>query len=943
MKKSIDNQSRGLSEEHGVSNTDHADLTFYERLCKSARTPSAEKMTHENIKPFFSDDSLSDKEVVTNLINHYKSESSSSSPFSWLKVMGQQYFFGENAPSTIPPSFRFDLAVVLSLHISGEIDLLKEFPQKSFACMEGLAGKMGEAISSHYGTPEGKLLNAYLSEVSRDLVEKGHVLKGNEIHALTGLKYIFGLVSENEAKQMDPSYRFIFSLSPNSVLPLMERFYNKVLPQMVSETEKVIRDELALFNGAIIDTEKNEILLSVVATHPWLRKNISEIIDIDMDDSGKGVFIEDELAACIPYYPPVKLPQYDAFIRSEENIDELSSFERRTMLHVLRTLGESATGTAPMLQNVLLGSLSEESKAPHYLPTMRMDIGKVPDQHASSLDKIMAGASIGALEEEMEISSIDNVLIRLLSTTLAERNDGVDIYDQLTWSDNVDIEARNIFFTQLLTDAITYDNMPLMESIVEDAPAICIDTIVAGNFWQSPLHLACQLNHVQALDLLSEKEGVILDNVNEKDFTPLLMACYYGHVEIVKTLLKQGAEIEKADEKGFTPLLTACSKGHGEVVRALLEKEAEIDKANLNGFTPLLKACSKGHGDVVRALLEKEAEIDKAHSNGFTPLIVACQNGHVKVLKMLLEKGAAVDKAHSNGTTPLLMACKKGHVKVVEMLLEQGAKIEEEHQDGATPLMIACQNGHVKIVKTLLEQGAEINKADSKGFTPLLMACEYGDVDIVEALLEQGAEIDKADSTSFTPLLMACEDGAVAIVDMLLEKGAKIDKAHSNGATSLLLACQKGHGIVVEMLLEKGADINQGLYGGAFTPLMVAALVGKEQVVDILLKSPHANLEYLRRPCNTEVAKEFCQERNLDIPDMHQELFEKTAADMGNNNTIKNKIAAKIEKLEEEEIKTNTSGKRKAEGPPHGGPPQKRITQRSWQDRVNNEESGPRR
>ena len=796
MKKSIDNQSRGLSEEHGVSNTDHADLTFYERLCKSARTPSAEKMTHENIKPFFSDDSLSDKEVVTNLINHYKSESSSSSPFSWLKVMGQQYFFGENAPSTIPPSFRFDLAVVLSLHISGEIDLLKEFPQKSFACMEGLAGKMGEAISSHYGTPEGKLLNAYLSEVSRDLVEKGYIHAGNEIHALTGLKYIFGLVSENEAKQMDPSYRLIFNLSPNITLPLMGSFYNDVLPHMVSETEKTIREELAPFKGMFLDKKAADTLLSIEATHPWLKGKISEIVDIDND--GFGVPLEREFVACIPQYPAVQLPHYDALINSKKALEALSPFEKRTMLHVLRTLGEDATGTAPILQKALFESLSEENRAPHYLPTMRADIGSIPHENASYLYKIIAGASIGALEEKMEISYINEHFSRILSKTLAERSDLANIYDKMTWSN-----PNSVFFSELLTAAITYNNMPLLERALKDAQPISIAATAAGILWQSPLHLACQLNHTKALDLLLENEGVALDHVNENDATPLMIACEMGHEKVVVKLLAEGAEIDKADTDGWTPLMFACYKNHATVVAKLLANGAEINATDTDGWTPLMMACRNGHEEMATTLLANGAEIDKARPNGWTPLMIACEMGHEKVVAKLLARRAEIDKARPNGWTPLMIACRNGYTEVVAMLLANGAEINATDTDGATPLMIACEMGHEKVVVKLLAEEAKIDKADTDGWTPLMMACRNGHTEVVAMLLEKGAEVDKANKFGTTPLYITCEEGHATVVAILLANGAKMDKTNTDGWTPLFIAHYNGNTAVEKMLLEK--------------------------------------------------------------------------------------------------------------------------------------------
>ncbi len=50
----------------------------------------------------------------------------------------------------------------------------------------------------------------------------------------------------------------------------------------------------------------------------------------------------------------------------------------------------------------------------------------------------------------------------------------------------------------------------------------------------------------------------------------------------------------------------------------------------------------------------------------------------------------------------------------------------------------------------------------------------------------------------------------------------------------MFIAVQWGHVEVTSLLLEKGADVNQAMYNGD-TPLMVAASIGKEEVLKLLL------------------------------------------------------------------------------------------------------------
>ena len=60
-------------------------------------------------------------------------------------------------------------------------------------------------------------------------------------------------------------------------------------------------------------------------------------------------------------------------------------------------------------------------------------------------------------------------------------------------------------------------------------------------------------------------------------WTPLRLASYYGHVEVVTELLKEGAE-QFADNEGTTPLMLAANKGHIDIIHVLLNSSiATID------------------------------------------------------------------------------------------------------------------------------------------------------------------------------------------------------------------------------------------------------------------------------------------------------------------------------------------------------------------------------
>ncbi|KAL5510293.1 hypothetical protein EMCRGX_G005818, partial [Ephydatia muelleri] len=61
----------------------------------------------------------------------------------------------------------------------------------------------------------------------------------------------------------------------------------------------------------------------------------------------------------------------------------------------------------------------------------------------------------------------------------------------------------------------------------------------------------------------------------------LMMACRYGHAEVVRMLLSAGAHVNDQHENGESSLMMACWYGHAEVVKMLLSAGAHINDQNM--------------------------------------------------------------------------------------------------------------------------------------------------------------------------------------------------------------------------------------------------------------------------------------------------------------------------------------------------------------------------
>lgn len=84
-------------------------------------------------------------------------------------------------------------------------------------------------------------------------------------------------------------------------------------------------------------------------------------------------------------------------------------------------------------------------------------------------------------------------------------------------------------------------------------------------------------------------------------FYRLMLACYQGHVDIVKLLRKFGAKYDDYDRGGSYPIHWAVDGGHVKLLDWIIADGADVNQKDLNsGWTPLIRC---GKGDFYEALL----------------------------------------------------------------------------------------------------------------------------------------------------------------------------------------------------------------------------------------------------------------------------------------------------------------------------------------------------
>ncbi|MGE0567013.1 MAG: ankyrin repeat domain-containing protein [Bacteroidia bacterium] len=139
---------------------------------------------------------------------------------------------------------------------------------------------------------------------------------------------------------------------------------------------------------------------------------------------------------------------------------------------------------------------------------------------------------------------------------------------------------------------------------------------------------------------------------------------------LIQFIKKNPEQINSHAKDGFTPLGLASFFGHIELVKLLLENNADPNIAAKNQFmvTPLHSACATSNQEIAKILIENNADVNAKQMQGVTPLHSAVHNGHVKLVKLLIESGADLNAKMDNGQTPLSMAHEVKNKEIIKLI-----------------------------------------------------------------------------------------------------------------------------------------------------------------------------------------------------------------------------------------------------------------------------------
>jgi ankyrin repeat protein len=152
--------------------------------------------------------------------------------------------------------------------------------------------------------------------------------------------------------------------------------------------------------------------------------------------------------------------------------------------------------------------------------------------------------------------------------------------------------------------------------------------------------------------------------------------------------LHSGADPNRGKD-GITPLMAACYCGHLEMAKLLVARGADVGR----------------EGKTLDRLREK-----------VTAVSIAANGKYSELAKWLMDNGAPVANRKQ---IMLVDAARSGDVSEINKLLAEGAKPDQpDPLTNALPLNVAAEEAHGKAVAALLKAGASV--AVPKQLSPLL-------------------------------------------------------------------------------------------------------------------------------------------------------------------------------------------------------------------------------
>ena len=230
--------------------------------------------------------------------------------------------------------------------------------------------------------------------------------------------------------------------------------------------------------------------------------------------------------------------------------------------------------------------------------------------------------------------------------------------------------------------------------------------------FSTPLLYAINANNTEAVDLLIKfGADVNLMETDNNKFFPLALAVATGKEEMFRKLIDAGARVDRIGNMGYNLLHIAAENDFVEVVPqliSLVNSRADEDITPLHiavtfGHLRMVKMLIKNGADVKARYYyigdNKKRSVRSAMS-------IAVTKDQLDMVKILIENGADVNEKFDKKVTPLHFAAQLGYIDMAKYLIAKGADLNALTTERGTPYDLArCFSPNPKMASYLKRQG----------------------------------------------------------------------------------------------------------------------------------------------------------------------------------------------------------------------------------------------